>query len=153
MDRFLKKDPKCARHTTAQERHSEFKSWTQVSGQLMFCTSCNIVLDHKRKSSVDIHASTLKHKNAIKRAADDSISGPTKRQKTLDCWLFLLISCDFSKFSPEKNDICTEWVAMCAAANIPLSKTDNPAVKKFLKEQVVNGGAIPTSTTLQRIYM
>ena len=89
MYRFLKKAPskdssKCGRHTTAQERHREFKSWTHVSGQLLFCTACNIVLDHKRKSSVDTHASTQRHKNAKRIADSSTANSPVKRQKTLD---------------------------------------------------------------------
>lgn len=42
---------------------------------------------------------------------------------------------------------------MCAAANIPLSKTDHPAVQEFLKNRVLNGGSIPHSKQLQECYL
>ena len=72
MDRFVvKKDPKCGRHTTASERHREFKSWTHVSGQILFCTPCNIVLDHKRKSSVEIHSKSQKHQSNLMKPGLD----------------------------------------------------------------------------------
>ena len=38
---------------------------------------------------------------------------------------------------------------MCAAANIPLNKSENPIMREFLLSHVVNGGAIPKGTQLQ----
>lgn len=42
---------------------------------------------------------------------------------------------------------------MLAAANIPLSKTDHPAVREFLLKRVTGGGAIPQSKQLQETYL
>lgn len=42
---------------------------------------------------------------------------------------------------------------MLAAANIPLSKTDHPAVRQFLLRRVQNGGAIPQVKQLQEYYL
>ena len=38
---------------------------------------------------------------------------------------------------------------MCAAANIPLNKSENPIMREFLLSRVVNGGGIPKGTQLQ----
>ena len=46
-----------------------------------------------------------------------------------------------------------DWVKTCTAANIPLSKTDHPAVNKFLKTHVKNGGAIPGGSQLHTVYL
>jgi len=42
---------------------------------------------------------------------------------------------------------------MCTAANIPLSKTDCPAVRKFFQQHVVNGLAIPKRAQLTEKHM
>lgn len=40
----------------------------------------------------------------------------------------------------------------CAAANIPLLKSDNPSLREFLITRVQNGGAIPGSSQLRDLY-
>ncbi|MGH0145228.1 UNVERIFIED_CONTAM: hypothetical protein FKN15_004331 [Acipenser sinensis] len=49
----------------------------------------------------------------------------------------------------ERLDVVRDWVLTCAAANIPLSKTDHPFVCQFLNTRVKNGGAIPGGYQLQ----
>ena len=42
------------------------------------------------------------------------------------------------------------WVdKACAAANIPLNKSENPTMREFLLSLVVNGGTIPKGTQLR----
>ena len=41
--------------TTTKERHAQFPRETHVAGEKLFCTICNVVLDHTRKSSVASH--------------------------------------------------------------------------------------------------
>ena len=40
-----------------------------------------------------------------------------------------------------------------AACNIPLSKSDQPVMRKFLQTQVKSGGAIPGGNQLQHFYL
>ena len=42
---------------------------------------------------------------------------------------------------------------MCTEADIPLSKTDCPAVRNFLMKHVMNGGAIPKQSQLREKYV
>ena len=49
----------------------------------------------------------------------------------------------------EKVKVCHEWIRACAAANIPLNKSENPIMREFLVSCVVHGGAIPKGTQLQ----
>jgi len=42
---------------------------------------------------------------------------------------------------------------MCTAANIPLNKSDHPAVRQFLTTRVKSGGAIPGTHQLQEAYL
>lgn len=46
-----------------------------------------------------------------------------------------------------------EWVQVCTALNIPLSKTDHPCLKEFLHNRVKGGGAIAGSHQLQEKYL
>lgn len=48
--------------------------------------------------------------------------------------------------------VCKDWVATSTAVNIPLLKRDNPALRKFLKDKVVNGGSIPGSKQHQELF-
>ena len=88
MDKFLGLDlkAKCARHITAHQRQSEFSHWTHVSGSKLFCTPCNKVLDHVRKSSVDSHRKSAEHKSKEERmkrmlATDVEEREAVKKQK------------------------------------------------------------------------
>lgn len=46
--------------------------------------------------------------------------------------------------------ICHDWIRVCTAANIPLYKTDNPVLRKFLEG---NGGSIPKCSQLRDHYL
>lgn len=49
--------------------------------------------------------------------------------------------------------ICHDWIRLCTAANIPLYKTDNPVLRKFLEDNVANGGSIPKCSQLRDRYL
>ena len=53
----------------------------------------------------------------------------------------------------EKINVCHEWIYACAAANIPLLKSDNPSLREFFTTRVQNGGAIPGSSQLRDQYL
>ncbi|CAB1316614.1 unnamed protein product [Coregonus sp. 'balchen'] len=56
--------------------------------------------------------------------------------------------------SAERIKICEDWVCTCTAVNMPLSKSDHPSMRQFLKEKVIiNGGAIPGYHQLQEKYL
>ena len=74
MDRFVQKS---GRNVTAHQRHSEFKQWTHVSEGKLFCSVCNVVLNHGRKSVIEKHRESAKHQTKSK---DEP---PAKRQKTI----------------------------------------------------------------------
>lgn len=83
MDKFLKS--KSGQNITAHQRHAGFSKWTHVSGNKLFCTPCNIVLDHSRKSSVESHMKSDKHAKAKARAEEGDDDGrPAKKQRTLE---------------------------------------------------------------------
>lgn len=66
---------KCGTKTTAKERQAQFQKET------LFCTVCNVILDHTRKSSVASHLDATKHK--ARKELGEKSSQPVKRQQVL----------------------------------------------------------------------
>ena len=46
---------------TAKDREKQYLGILHESGGNLFCTACNIVVEHKHKSSIDKHFDTAKH--------------------------------------------------------------------------------------------
>uniref|UniRef100_A0A672FVW9 CGG triplet repeat-binding protein 1 n=1 Tax=Salarias fasciatus TaxID=181472 RepID=A0A672FVW9_SALFA len=124
---------------SARDRANQYPGILHESGGKLFCTPCNLVLEHKRKSSVLQHFATAKH---TKRLADGEKSS---KQLTLT---EAATSKTLSRATRNES-----WVATCTAVNIPLSKSDHPVMRKFLQENVINGGAIPGFHQLQEQYL
>uniref|UniRef100_A0A3P8TRL5 CGG triplet repeat binding protein 1 n=1 Tax=Amphiprion percula TaxID=161767 RepID=A0A3P8TRL5_AMPPE len=125
----------------AKDHEKQFPDVLHESGGKLFCTPCNIVVEYKRKSSIEKHFTTAKH---IKRMAE--MSRLQTRQTTLTEAV-----APRSVASTERMKV--SWVATCTAVNIPLSKSDHPAMRRFLKEKVINGGAIPGFHQLQEMHV
>ncbi|XP_042339831.1 uncharacterized protein si:dkey-75a21.2 isoform X2 [Plectropomus leopardus] len=55
---------------TPTERARQFPDVLHESGGKLLCTACNVVVEHKRKSSIDKHFSTAKHAKYARKAAE-----------------------------------------------------------------------------------
>ena len=152
MDKFVVKTPavsstkKASSHLPpnliAHDRARKYPTGTfHVDDGLMFCSSCNTVIDHLRKSVVDKHLDSALHKQRAERNLGS-------KQQTLKTVLNCRTSAQI-----EKVKICQEWIRVCAAANISLHKSDNPLMRKFLQARVANGGAIPKCSQLRDCYL
>ena len=121
---------------TASERVSStqlYKDNYYVSGIIMFCKFCNIIIDHKNKSKVDQHLNTKKYKNnktAIERR-NIQVNNRVNRQTTLET---------FEDTISEKDELNLELVKIFTAANIPLEKVDKlrPFFHKYCKNGMLN---------------
>uniref|UniRef100_A0A8C2DU57 CGG triplet repeat-binding protein 1 n=1 Tax=Cyprinus carpio TaxID=7962 RepID=A0A8C2DU57_CYPCA len=127
---------------TAIDRQKQYPGILHETGGKLFCTACNIVVEHKRKSSIDKHFATAKHNM---RCAEMQAGRQTTRQITMT-------QAVASRSIASSERIKVSYFK-CASVNIPLSKSDHPVLRKFLKEKVVNGGAIPGSHQLQEKYL
>ncbi|XP_068756552.1 CGG triplet repeat-binding protein 1-like [Montipora capricornis] len=139
MDKFLVKPKKKPCSITPQERAKQHPGKFRADDNLLFCSTCNVVVDHHRKSVLDNHLSAVSH---IKRM--NKSSSKRAKQQTLKT--------SFKCKTPaheEKVKVCHEWIRACAAANIPLNKSENPVMREFVLSRVVNGGAIPKGTQLR----
>ena len=130
-------------YITVKERANKYPKGTFfVDDNLMFCSSCNIVVDHLRKSVVDKHLQSDTHKINTNRI---NLNG---KQQTFRTSLNSRTPAEV-----EKAKVCQEWIRVCAASNIPLNKSDNPLLRKFLSSRVINGGAIPKASQLRDYYL
>lgn len=131
-----------AANITAAERAKQYRS-SEVyeDGGKLFCRSCNIVLSHQRKSTVDNH---MKSANHLRHAGEPD----AKKQKTIDTTLNVATVAAEARVSS-----CNDWLSMLVSANIPISKSDHPKVREFLRTRVQNGGSIPKSDQLTEHYL
>ena len=149
MDRFVikeakkKKDPHLAVNITARDRANQYPGVFHVDNGLLFCSTCNVVVDHVRKCVLEKHLESSTHKKKF-----DQVTTSSGKQRTLKT----AFECK-TKPQVEKVKVCEEWIKVCAAANIPLHKSDNPIVRNFLNNRVVNGGAIPKASQLRDYYL
>uniref|UniRef100_A0A3Q3AQ48 CGG triplet repeat-binding protein 1 n=1 Tax=Kryptolebias marmoratus TaxID=37003 RepID=A0A3Q3AQ48_KRYMA len=60
-----------ALNISAKDRAKQFSTQLHKSGGKLFCTSCNVIIEHKHKSSIDKHFVSAKH---VRRAADEGQS-------------------------------------------------------------------------------
>ena len=55
---------------SAKDRAKQFPGLLHDSGGKLFCTPCNCVLDHRRKSGLENHFASAKHARMVKAAAE-----------------------------------------------------------------------------------
>ena len=116
------------------------------AGQL-FCSSCNITLDHCRKGSIDKHLLTQLHVTKRKQL-DDLEDIRVKKQVT--------IVGSFQRITESRdarNMSHFELVEAFTASNIPLNKLDHPKLREYLQANVKNLGALPSSSQLRSQYL
>lgn len=112
----------------------------------LFCTTCNITLDHTRKGTIDRHLETPSHVNKRKRF-DEEAETAKKRQAT--------ISGAFKRATEardSRNVAHFELVEAFTVANIPLYKLDHPKLHEYLQKNVSNLGSLPQSNQLRDHY-
>ena len=117
-----------------------------ADGGKLFCTSCNVTIDHTRKGTIDRHLETPSH-CAKRRATDFACESASKKQCT--------IIGSFSRQTDAqdaRNVAYYELVEACTLANIPLNKLDHPKLREYLKVKVKNLGSLPMSQHLLSDY-
>uniref|UniRef100_H3AIL8 DUF659 domain-containing protein n=1 Tax=Latimeria chalumnae TaxID=7897 RepID=H3AIL8_LATCH len=140
---------KKAKNVSASDRVKQYPLGVLSDGGKLFCTYCNVTVDHYRKSSVDRHLDSSTHRKRKVEiqttTANDSLA---KKQKT--------VTSLFQKSTENReaqNYLNFELTEAFVCANIPLEKLDNKKLCEFLRQHVTNGGVIPSSAQLRREYL
>lgn len=136
---------KAAVNISCADRVKQYPKGTlHADGGLLFCSSCNVTLDHTRKGTIDKHLGSKTHVAIIGRRKEE----PEKvTQKQIS------VATAFQKGTAARdarNVAQFELVEAFAAANIPMTKLDHPKIREYLCKNVANLGQLPQSTTLRR---
>lgn len=149
MEKYLTKIPpkKDKQHLpsriSAEKRVKDYPAGTlHADDGVLFCTTCNVAVDHLRKFCVDVHLKSEKHRHRLETKStagkQSSLSGAVKRQMAA---------------AMHRNETILEWVKLCTALNIPLIKSDHELMRTFFSGHVRNGGSIPGSHQLRERYL
>lgn len=139
---------------TAKERAREYKHASfYEDGGVLFCEACARAVDYRRKSTIDEHIESNRHrKNAdsFKRKGEQpsedgaGSSGTASKRSRLQTLESAITA------GEARHDIVLKFLDVLVSANIPLEKADNPKLRTFLQTHVRNGGSVPGSDALRR---
>ena len=118
----------------AYTRVKEYEGVFHVDNSLLFCNYCDLLVEWKHKSTINMHYASKKHTSQKKSF---EIKDKVKSQQTLQTSLLA---------SKSKKEMIEDLIKVFVNANILLEKVNLllPFFKKYLKE----GGAIPQAPTL-----
>lgn len=114
----------------------------------LFCSICNVSLDHTRKGSIDKHLRTQLHTE--KQERQERLREARERRQTA------AIAEGFARTTEARdgrNLALFRLVEAFTAAEIPLHKLDHPKLRDYLMENVSNLGALPSSARLRVGYL
>ena len=138
MDKFLtKKNSLTAVKIKAADRVRKYLEGTlHADDGLLFCSTCNVVIDHLRKHKIDKHPESFYHTLKVKTSV--------WKQQTLKTAL----NC---KTAPQVEKVKTgqSWIKACCAANTPLLKSGNKDMANFRQSKDANGDAIQKCSQLR----
>ncbi|XP_003738463.1 uncharacterized protein LOC100903106 [Galendromus occidentalis] len=143
-----KSTAKRSQHVTPKMRQEEFPDGKfHASGDRLYCSSCNIAVDHRRKDTCSKHLETATHKKK-ERSHQESLAKRAKLQVNL-----VEAFGQMSQGGIEKQTTLVSLVEAFCAANIPLHTLDNSKLRSFLESNVKNCGIIPSACNLRRNYL
>ena len=126
---------------SAVNRAKQYKD-CRVDGGKLFCSICEKVLDHQRKSTIESHMKSDKHivqKRKLEdqeKLATKNDEPPAKRfhQATI---VRTVVAAETAKQC--RDTVACDFLLAMMAANIPIEMADNPAVRDFFVKHRVEG--------------
>lgn len=144
----MSKQLKTAVNISCNERAAQYPKGTlHADGGKLFCSTCNVTLDHTRKGTIDRHLDIPSHV-AKRKLIEEAAERVSKKQAT--------ISGVFRRMTDardSRNVVHFELVEAFTAANIPLNKLDHPKLNAYLKTNIANMGSLPSSQQLRCHYL
>ena len=127
---WQKKDSLRAVKIKAADRVRKYLEGTlHADDGLLFCSTCNVVINHLRKHKIDKHLESSYH--TLK--AKTSVWKQQTLKTALNCKTALQV---------EKIKIVQSWMKACCATNTPLLKSGNKNMTNFRQSKDANGDAI-----------
>uniref|UniRef100_H2ZVW5 DUF659 domain-containing protein n=1 Tax=Latimeria chalumnae TaxID=7897 RepID=H2ZVW5_LATCH len=114
---------------------------------ILFCSICNVSIDHTCKSTIDNHLKSKSHLKCKHEMDSEQSNVKVLKQTT--------VSSGFDNAGMAKQsrvEVITDWIKAYTAADVPLEKSDSPALREFFHKHAKNGGAIPQSSQLRESY-
>ncbi|RXM28063.1 CGG triplet repeat-binding protein 1 [Acipenser ruthenus] len=126
------------KHNPAGVLHSD--------GGKLFCTSCNVTIDHSRELAVGRHLdSSIHRKRKVEIQSSTVPALIAKKQKTVTS-----MSQKSTENREAQNALHFDLTEAFVCTNIPLEKLDNQKLHKFFR---LSGGGIPSSAQLRHEYL
>jgi len=107
-------------------------------GSILFCKLCEVKVAAEKRFTVQQHIGREKHKRAVEHS---------NKQKKAQ----LLLSQSIAKKVDTSSEFCKELCDVLVSANIPLSKINNPELKRFLEHHMRR--SLPEESTLGKNYI
>ena len=119
---------KIAQNVSCEERARQFPKGTlHADGGKLFCSICNITVDHTRKSTIDRHLKSEQH-SSKRKLNEEKEDNKVKRQMTVTS-LF-----DRHTAARDARNVAVfDLVEVWTEANIPLEKLDHPRLHSYLQ--------------------
>uniref|UniRef100_H3ADQ9 Uncharacterized protein n=1 Tax=Latimeria chalumnae TaxID=7897 RepID=H3ADQ9_LATCH len=143
MDKFLTKNKvkdhsKRAVNISAKDRAKSMPQVLHEDDGILFCSICNISIDHTCKSTIDNHLRSNSHLKRKHKTDSEQSNAKVLKQTT--------VSSGFDKAAKKSlagAKVITDWIKACTAADIPLEKSDSPALREFFSQAYVLAGLMP----------
>ena len=141
------KNLKIATNVSCTERAKQYPKGTlYADGGKLFCSTCNVTLDHTRKGTIDSNLDTPSHD--AKQLIEETAVSVAKKQATISgVFKKLTEACEL------RNTAHFELVEVFTAANVPLNKIDHLKLNTYLKANISNLGSLPFSQQLRSHYL
>lgn len=113
----------------------------------MYCRTCNMVVEHVRKTTVDRHLTSKTHKLKV----DNSKASEENQRLRMQSMATVVQHSTAAALTRKEldTDLCRTFLT----CNIPLEKVDHPALRDFLERRVQGAGAIPSAEQLRQTYI
>ncbi|XP_003737506.1 CGG triplet repeat-binding protein 1-like [Galendromus occidentalis] len=144
----MNKCKKLAKNVTPSSRAKQFeREMFHVVGELMFCSACNVPVDHLRMNSCEKHQTTSLHQQK-----KESRQSPGDKRKKLQAAVVDLLG-NQTKEKLQRKIEMIDLVSVLCSSNIPLHVLDRAPLRTYLEANLSGMGAIPSSRNLRRNYL
>nr|XP_006007965.1 PREDICTED: CGG triplet repeat-binding protein 1-like [Latimeria chalumnae] len=158
MDKFLTKNKvkdhsKRAVNISAKDRAKSMPQVLHEDDGILFCSICNISIDHTCKSTIDNHLRSNSHLKRKHKTDSEQSNAKVLKQTTVSSGFDKAAKKSLAGASVAKQshvEVITDWIKACTAADIPLEKSDSPALQSPDKWHEVQDNLLQEASQVER---